>query len=123
MIKPDIVLQNLVYGKSIHSGKQLKNLLGLEDYKFVWVRKVLNVSIPIFIIIYNSRFPNLYLPTQKVMKLKAFGIHKTKKIINQELQGFILSLPVLLDNYKKKILSGSIIIYNDIAGEYFQTKN
>jgi len=120
MIRP--IIQDLMPGK-VHSGKQLKRLLGLDDFNYVWVRKILNVSIPIYIIVYNSRFPDLYLPIKKILTLKAFSMYRTKKIVGQELQKFIISLPTLLENYNKKILSGSIIISYDIAGEYFQTKD
>ena len=115
-------LSSFIPTKNVHSGKQLKKILGLEDYDYVWIRKIINLPISVYIVVYNSRFPNLYLPLNKVRNLKAFHIFRTNKIVNQELDDFIMSMPYELERYNKRISSKSIILSYDIAGEYYANK-
>jgi hypothetical protein len=110
---------NILPLKPIKTGKILKKALGLEDYKNVYVRKALNISIPIYIVIYNSRFPNLFIPISKMKNLKALSVQRTTRIYDQNLSDFIMTPPVKLEQYDRTILSKSVIICYDMAGEYF----
>lgn len=102
------------------SGKLLKQTMGLQDFKYVWIRRAMNSPIPLYIIYYNSRYPNLYLPISQLKKLKAFSVKRIKKLYSQETMDYKMSVPVALEDYKGRIIGGSMLIKYDLAGELFR---
>ena len=111
--------QGLIPTDDMTSGQKLKLELGLEELKWVWIRKVINISIPFYIIVYDSRFPRVLLPIAKLRKIGGLVVGRVKRQHSQELSGFVLTPPKLLDQYDKIIPSKSVIISYDMAGEYY----
>ncbi len=110
--------KGLISDSEMSSGQKLKIELGLEELKWVWIRKVINISIPFYIIVYDSRYPNVILPMAKLKRIKGLTVGRVKREHSQEVEGFKLSMPKLLDNYDKTISSRSVIVSYDKAGDY-----
>ena len=111
--------QGMIPHDDMTSGQKLKIELGLEELKWVWIRKVINVSIPFYIIVYDSRYPGILLSMAKLKKIEGLVVGKVKRQYSQELSGFVLSMPKLLDQYDKNIPTNAVIISYDMAGEYY----
>ena len=115
-----IPLAKELISKNTPSGTRLKDVLGLTRFKYVWVRKILNMPMPIYVVIYNSRYPDIFIPISKVKKLKAFSIERFNRRGGKGyMKAFIYTQPVKIEQYNKKISSKSIFLKYDFAGEYF----
>jgi hypothetical protein len=106
--------------KGTAQGLALIKLLGLEKVKYVWCQKILNSSISIFIITFDSRNPTRYLPIGKIKKNPVLKTHrlKTKVGVPDDLLKWKYNVPVQLRNLKMVANTGSLIIVNDLAGIY-----
>ena len=60
-------------------GRQLKSDLGLDQFKYAYIQKIIDLAMDVYIITVDSRFPNVY-----------FGLSKLKKVYNTSI---ILSTP------------------------------
>ena len=115
-----IPLAKELISKNTPSGTRLKDVLGLTGFKYVWVRKILNMPMPIYVVIYNSRYPDIFIPLSKIKKLKAFSIERLRRKGGEEyMKDFVYTQPVKIEQYNKKISARSIFIKYDFAGEYF----
>lgn len=102
------------------NGAKLKRDLGLNKFKYIWIRKALNTSIPIFEVTMDSRFPELYLSLAKVKKLKSLQIRKNVvKADEVEFKQYKYTPPIPLDEFSGSIPNNSIFIRHDIAGEHY----
>jgi len=114
-------VKDFVNPEKMYDGALLKKNLGLNNFKYIWVQKVINNAQPIFIITIDSRYPNNYLSPSKVKKVHSTKIKVVKKagdvVVDKD---FKLSPPLELEFAHISLTSNSIIIFRDIAGEYFR---
>ncbi len=103
-------------------GQQLQADIGLSKFKRnVFIQKVIGYALPIYIVTYNSRYPNVNLGATRVRKLKSTWIGKVKrKAIHINLSQIKLTPPIPLASSMIQPVSGSIIIMRDVAGEYLR---
>jgi len=104
------------------AGKILIRDLGLEKFgKNIFIQKVIGSALPIYIITYNSKYPNVALSASKVKKLKFTWIGKIKrKAIHTYVKPVKLTPPLYLDSAMVTMTSGSLVIFRDLAGEYLR---
>lgn len=113
-------LDNIVSTKR-HTGTHIKKDLGLENYPYVYIQKILNGSIPIFIVTFDSRRPNIYLSPIKVRKIDTSQVKKIKKYGKQFIfKDYKMTLPILIEDSNIIVSSGNMFIIRDIAGEYYK---
>lgn len=107
--------------QKLTTGEQLINALKLSKFKYIWIQKITDTSIPIFIISVDSRRPSTYFAISKLRKLDSTIIKRTKRrgyntlLMNNPR----LRTPIPLQHFNGRIGSNAIIIRRDIAGEYF----
>ena len=105
------------------TGEKLKRDLGLGNFKYVMIQKVINFPIPFFIITVDSRRPSTFLGYQKVKQLKSSYLKKFKfnnKIF--DFSNYKLTPPFEIEQFTGVIPSHGMIFVRDIAGEYFMNK-
>lgn len=104
----------------VPSGIALKRDLGLIDYKYVWLQKVINHSTNVFIITYNSRFPTLYISRRDLETAKTARIFKARKHGSEyELENYRITPGILIEEYVSRLPSNSMLIVRDLTGERF----
>ena len=109
------------------SGNKLKRDLKLDNIKYVYIQKIVNIGIPCYVVTYNSRYPNVWISVSKLINLKsskilqAFITRDDTKSVDTKFvfNNFRLFPPQLLISYERSIPSRSMIIIRDIAGEQF----
>ena len=112
------IQNDIIASRKIKTGLLLKHTLGLDTFKYVWIKKVF-APFPLYFVYYDSRFPNLYLPMNRLKKLKAFRTYRIQKMYSQGLDNLKMTPAIMLDKYRGNILGKSIIICYDLAGEYY----
>jgi len=104
------------------TGAQLKHDLGLENYPFVLIQKLINSSVHFYIISYDSRRPSLYLSPFRVKATDTTQLRQIK----QHGQTFLMKKfkttpPVLLDR-TNIIMSGAVVVVRDLVGDYIKDR-
>ena len=103
------------------AGRQLQVDLGLAKFKKVFIQKVLGQSLPIYVITFNSRYPNVTLSATRVKKLKFTWIAKAKRSgLHTRIKPVKLTPPLYLESAMIRMTSNSIIVFRDLAGEYLR---
>ncbi len=106
--------------KNQKNQNNLKNALGLNKFNFVWIQKVMGISIPIFLVTIDSRYPKIYLSMNSVKKSKTAIINTIKKsVFSLNIKEIKLTPPVLINNTSFNIGSNTLVIVRDVAGDYF----
>lgn len=106
------------------TGLQLKKDLGLNKFKHVYIQRIIGISIPIYIISFNSRYPELYISISKLKNVKTTTISRLKKASNGfDFPLFKMTPPEELNNFNDNVSGNAIIITQDLCGEKFQDKN
>ncbi len=106
------------------SGELLKRDLGLNQIDHVYIQKILGIALSIYVVSYNSRYPNLNIPRSKLKSIRTMTIDKVRSIPSEFLfTPYKLSPPIELDVFIARIPSNSIIITQDICGDRFQNKS
>jgi hypothetical protein len=106
------------------SGKVLKHDLGLDNISHVYIQKIIGLSLNIYVVSYNSRYPTLFIPRSKLKTIGTMTIQKVRSVPNLFMfSNFKLSIPIELDEFIARIPSNSIIITQDICGDRFQNKS
>ena len=107
----------------VYPGKKLKEDLGLGNFRSVVIRKIINVPLHIFLVYFNSRFPNTYIPIARIKTLETMTV---KRLMRQggdyQEVDFRMTPPMDILHLTGKLPSNSIIIKIDITGEYFANK-
>jgi len=106
-------------------GIVLKRSLGLKNIDKVYIQKVIGISMGIYVVSYNSRYPWLHIPRSRLKKVQTMMLQRVNKRYPKEItfKKMILSPPVELDTFISTIPSNAIIITQDICGDRFQQKN
>lgn len=105
------------------SGKKLKQDLGLSKFKYAIIQKMIELPLDVLIITIDSRFPNVYIPTTRIHKLKFASLQRLK-IVGKNIRSKVLrsTIPQKLEDYARNISSNTIILLRDLAGEYYLNK-
>jgi len=104
-------------------GKQLQHDLGLSKFKNVWIQKVLNVPMSIFIITFNSRYSNVDFGSARVRKVKSTQLKKVRQLGVHTIEDKLrMTPPLRLSSVSIRPRNGSLLILRDIAGEYLRNK-
>ena len=105
----------------LSDGMRLIKSLNLQEFKFVWVQKIINYPTSVFIITIDSYHPNTYLSMSRIKKAKSTIITNAKKYGDEVLiKEFKLTPPLDLWYAQINIKQDSLIIVRDLAGEYLQ---
>lgn len=104
-------------------GAILKDKLGLGKFKFVLMQRMLGVSQPIFVISFDSRFPNVLLSMSKIKKLKFTWMGKIRASFDYEnvtknKAKFTPPLRIEVSDVLPK--GNAIILLQDLAGEHYR---
>ena len=107
----------------ITRGEILKRDLGLESFDYTYIQKILGISPSIYIVTYDTRYPNRYIPRSRLMNLQSSKFTRLKTVHKDEFEFSELKLspPFDLDQVSPHISSSSVFLLRDIAGEYFRT--
>jgi hypothetical protein len=102
-------------------GSDLKKSLGLDNFPYVYIQKILSIAQPTFIITVDSRRPKIYLSISRVKKSRSTLVQKIKRkgidyVIPQD---FRLTPPVLIDSTNPLVNTGTLIIRRDIGADYW----
>jgi hypothetical protein len=105
-------------------GKDLIKQLGLSKFSNISIQKIIGISIPIYIITFDSRYNRRFLTYSRLNNIKSTSIKKIKSFSNDilQLKNVKLSPPANLYNIDLDISPSTILLLRDIAGEYFRTK-
>jgi len=105
-------------------GQILKKELGLSNFKIVWIRKIIDIPLNIYIIYFNSRYPTSYLSTSKIKNLDTVTVNKLQQYgVSYKQIPYKYTPPILLDDFNAKIPSNSMLVTIDIVGEFFANKD
>jgi len=111
-----------VLGTTVHHGRQLRSDLGLNKIKYVWIRKIINISLTTYIITYDSRYPSTYLPRFKIKNPLSSSFRQLKKVGGKNVfKDFKFTPAIDLNEFDVRIDSAHIIV-QDLAGEKFIDK-
>ena len=105
------------------AGEILQKDLGLENFRYVTLQKVLAVPLSIYILTFDSRYPNKYIPYSRVKKARFSWVSKIKrKGIRYQNDEVKLTPPLQLKSSSLRPTSGSIFVFRDLAGYYLQNE-
>jgi len=117
-------LLDLLPIKDYRPGQQLKIDLGLANFQNVVIQKAINFPIPLYVVTYNSRYPERAIFYSKVKSIKTSFLAKLRQYGNQSKFKTIKLTPPVDLNYFNKTLRTNVIIYaRDMCGEQFRDKN
>ena len=103
------------------AGRVLQDDLGLERFKHIFLQKVIGIALPIYVITYNSKYPNVTLSASRVKKLKFTWIGRAKeKGIHTYVAPAKLTPPLYLESAMVNMVTGSLVIFRDLSGEYLR---
>lgn len=101
------------------AGEELKSQLGLDKFQNIYIQKVINSSLPVYIITVDSRRPTLHLTNSKLKSVQSTYLRRyLDRGGSVTLNDFKLSPSFDLESYTGIIPSRSIIIFRDLGGEY-----
>lgn len=119
--KDDIL--NLLPIKDYRPGQQLKIDLGLANFQNVVIQKAINFPIPLYVVTYNSRYPERAIFYSKVKAIKTSFLAKLRQYGNQsKFKMLKLTPPVDLNYFNKTLRSNFYIYCRDLCGENFRDK-
>lgn len=103
------------------TGIELKKALGLSKFPYVYIQKIMGISIPTFVVTIDSRRPFVYLSINRVRKTKTTTIQRVNKIsqYNLQMKNYYLTPPVLIDSTNPTVNSNTLVIRRDIGAEYW----
>lgn len=112
----------------MNTGEALKKELGLSKFTFVTIQKVMGLSLPVFIVTFDSKHPTIYIPYSRLLKLKFATL---KQIISSKPKTVMsdtqfkskkvkMTPPFEIENYSKIIPTRSLIFTRDLAGEWYR---
>jgi hypothetical protein len=103
-------------------GQTLQKDLGLSKLgNNVYIQKVIGIALPIYIVTFNSRYSTTLIGSTRVKNIKSTWLGKVKiKGVHLYLKHIKLTPPLQLNSSMTYMVSGSLIIMRDIAGELFR---
>jgi hypothetical protein len=106
------------------TGTQLKHSLNLEKLFYVYIQKVMGIPMNVFVLTFDSRFPNVYLPLARVKKSNATTIQKVSSANSTfaNMTNYSFTPPVIIEYTEPLVNTGTLIIKRDIGAEYLLNK-
>jgi hypothetical protein len=105
-------------------GRQLKSDLGLDNFKYAYIQKVIDMAQDIYIITVDSRYPNVFFGQNKLKKINKYTVDKTKKTpFFYDFKNVKLTPGILLDEFNGNISSNALIIRQDLVIDYFRNED
>lgn len=106
------------------TGSQLKYRLGLEKLPFVFIQKVLNIGIPIYIVTFDSRYYTHYLNRNRIKKASITSLQQVQTLSNDfKTDELLLSQPILIEHYAAYIKNSAFVFTQDLCGLNYQNKS
>lgn len=117
------VLDKLDIESTIITGVVLKRDLGLENFDYVYIQRIMGISPSIYVISYDSRYIHRYIPRNKLMDLQSSKFTRLKTIHKDEFEFSALKLspPFDLDQINPHVNTASVFVLRDLAGVYFSS--
>lgn len=120
-ITKDDVLSLLPDKNDYRPGLQLKKDLGLELFQNVVIQKAINFPIPLYVVTYNSRYPERAIFYSKVKAIKTSLITKLKQYgVANKFKELRLTPPIDLNYFNSRLRTNSMIFCRDMCGEQFR---
>lgn len=108
----------------MNTGEKVIKGLGLLKFQYIYIQKMIDVPINIFIITVDSRFPGVIIPYNRLKSLKSASLSKMKVFSDVIIQKKPkLTPPVDLKIFGGDIPTNSVILFRDLAGEHYMNKN
>lgn len=98
------------------NGVELKSHFKLDDFPKVYIQRVINSTIPIYIISFNSRYPNQHIPRKLLQLNKSSMLYRLK---NDQAKFVRLSPPFIIENFMYNIDTNAFIFIRDLGGERY----
>ena len=101
-------------------GEKIKYALGLENYKYVYIRRVAGKEPAVYHVVYDSKLSNSIISNSKVKSLLAtrFISFDDVSVGSLHMRKYRFFPITLLSEFKEKINKRDTFIVTDIAGEY-----
>jgi hypothetical protein len=110
--------------KGLTTGQILKRELGLANFKTVWIRKIIDLALNVYIVYFNSRYPTSYLSISKIKNLDTVTIKRLKQSgLSYKHIDYKYTPPIPLEDFNAKIQSNSMLMRIDVVGEWFADKD
>jgi len=121
-ITKDDLLSLLPDQNDYHPGLHIKKDLGLELFQNVVIQKAINFPIPLYVVTYNSRYPERAIFYSKVRSIKTSFLTKLKQYgIDNKFKHVRLTPPIDLTYFNNaRPRSGAYFYVRDMAGETFR---
>lgn len=98
------------------TGSELKTYFNLDSFSKVYIQKVLNSIVPIYIISLNSRYSNQHIPRKLLQFNKTSMLYRFK---GKNAKFVKLSPPVMLDDYSQNINPNDFVLIRDLGAERY----
>jgi len=101
------------------NGIELKNHFRLNDFPKVYIQKVFNSTIPIYIITFNSKYSSQHIPRKMLYFNNSSMYYRFK---GPQAKFIRLSPPMLIEEFNYNLSSNAFIFVRDLGGERYLTK-
>jgi len=106
------------------TGDQVKRALGLENFPYVMIQKIIDVGMHIYVIHVDSRRPSIYLSP---FRIKSSDVSQVRRIKHNGLSILMkkpkMTIPMPIERVSMHISGGTIIILNDLGGQSMLNHN
>jgi hypothetical protein len=101
------------------TGERLRRDLGLDNFPYVMIQKILDVPVHIYLITVDSRRPTIYLSPFRVRSADSSQIKKVKQNgMAFQMRNFKTTPPMPIERSNPLISTDTIIVFRDLSGEY-----
>lgn len=105
------------------AGQKLQKDLGLGNFRYVTIQKVLSIPMSVYVLTFDSRYPNKYIPYARVKKARFTWISKiARKGMGYDNNEVKLTPPLQIKSSSIRPTTGSLFVFRDLAGYYLQNK-
>jgi hypothetical protein len=94
---------------------EVRQQLGIDNFKYAFIQKVIGGRGHVYVITVNSRFPDQFIPTYKIKNSKIDRLSYARN----SLQPPKLTPPVNIDSFNGSIHKYSYLILRDLAGDTY----
>lgn len=98
------------------TGSQLKSHYNLDIFSRVYIQKVLNSSVPIYVLSLNSRYRNQHIPRKLLQFNRTSMLYRFK---GRQSDFTKLSPPMLIEEFKGSIGPRDFILIRDLGAERY----
>lgn len=105
------------------AGQKLQKDLGLDNFRYVTIQKILAIPMSVYVLTFDSRYPNKYIPYARVKKAKFTWVSKiARKGMGYDNKEVKLTPPLQLKSSFIRPTGGSLFVFRDLAGYYLQNQ-